>query len=130
MKLHLDDHTGIHAIDAYDAGGVTIDGRRYAGSLIVSARSVTAAWPVDHAAQLTEGHLAAIEAHEVEIVLLGAGHVRRGVDPRLMVWFAERGMGLEVMDSGAACRTYNVLAGEGRSVAAAIIVEAAATGPA
>lgn len=70
--------------------------------------------------------LAALLSLPVEILLLGTGRSLRFPEPRVLVDFRMRGIGLEVMDTPAACRTYNILLAEGRKVGAALIIEPAA----
>ncbi len=123
MKLHLDSPSDINVIQVYDDDGVVINDVRFNSSLIVSPDKLYTKWPVDRFEELNENHFADIVTQKIEIVLLGTGSSHRSVDPHHLIWFANRGMGLEAMDSRAACRTYNLLAGEGRSVAAALILD-------
>ena len=71
---------------------------------------------------LTEADFAALLAQQPEIVLLGTGRTQRFPHPRLSAALAAAHVGLEVMDTRAACRTYNILLGEGRRVVAAVIL--------
>jgi uncharacterized protein len=123
MKLHLEHTSGINLIRSWDESGIVINDSRHTLSLILSAERVTEDWPVHRTDELCEDACLAIIEHNAEIVLLGTGLRHQLVEPRYFAWFAERGMGLEVMDTGAACRTYNVLAGERRRVAAALILD-------
>ncbi len=123
MKLHLEDPRGIHVVQAVDAGGIVINETRHRHSLVVSAQQITPGWPVASANAIDEAACQAILAHDAEIVLIGTGARHVILAPRLHAWFAGRGMGLEIMDTAAACRTYNVLAGEARRVVAALVIE-------
>ncbi len=123
MKLQLENPRGINVVRAFDADGIVVNETRYSRSLILSAQQVTDDWPVSTIADFDESACQSIARHEAEIVLLGTGAAHRQVDSRYMAWFAQRGMGLEVMDTSAACRTFNVLVGEERRVVAALIVE-------
>ncbi len=80
-------------------------------------------WPVARFAEVTYETLAPIAAaaDELELLLIGAGPRFARVDPGLQSAFQAHGVAVEAMDTGAACRTYNVLLGEGRAVAAALI---------
>lgn len=110
------------AIDAYGNGGFRFAGMSHRGSLMILA-SGCYAWDVTEASDLTPEHFARALAEKGDIgfVLLGTG--RRQVFPARAVRdaFASAGIGLEAMDTGAALRTFNVLLGEGRPVAAALI---------
>lgn len=122
MKFHLENTSGIHIVQSYDASGVVINESRYTSSLILSPRRITENWPVRYIEEFDESACHGIADHGGEIVLLGTGARYRMVDPRFLAWFARHGMGLEVMDSRAACRTYNILAGEQRPVVAALVI--------
>jgi uncharacterized protein len=118
---------GRQIIESYGDGRFRVSGTLFTGSILVFAER-TIAWPVADFAQLTAASLeplhAAGTAGLVDVVLLGCG-VRMGLVPdRLRAALRAAGIVLEPMDTGAACRTYNVLAAEGRRVAAALIAVA------
>jgi uncharacterized protein len=123
MKLHLSTATGVHLITGYGDGYVEVDARRYEASLVVLPDRVIADWPVPSFDALTSLHLGALAEHRPEIVLLGTGRRHRFPAPALLADLIMHDIGLEVMDSRAACRTYNILVAEGRRVAAALILE-------
>lgn len=109
-------------IQAYGEGRFRISGEAVTGSIVVWPDGWTA-WPVTDAAPLTAEDLAPLRAlaGTVDILLIGCG-TRFGPEPAgLRASVKAIGMALEWMDTGAACRTYNVLIGEGRRVAAALI---------
>jgi uncharacterized protein len=111
---------GRQLIEAYGGGGFRIAGRRWLGSVLVFPGR-TLAWPVATAALLTLDSLSPIWAEPSELLVLGSG---RGIAPPpsgLRQALRDHGMGLEIMDTGAACRTFNFLLAEGRLVAAALI---------
>lgn len=83
---------------------------------------ITEDWKVQNIEALDRHNIEALAALEPELVLLGTGDVLRFPDPRLLVNLTHAGIGAEVMDTRAACRTYNILAEEGRNVAAALII--------
>ncbi len=113
---------GRQVIQSYGGGGFLVSGERHTGSLLVfptaTAPLDVAIWP-----DLTAGHLAAVFAAEpsVEVLLMGCGPQIRPLDPTIRSVLRERRIGIELMDTGAACRTYNVLMAEDRRVAAALI---------
>ncbi len=115
---------GRQIIESYGEGRFRVGGALHAGSILVFADR-TEAWPVSALAALTPASLeplrAAGAAGLVDVVLLGCGP-RMGLVPEaLRGLLRAAGIVLEPMDTGAACRTYNVLAAEGRRVAAALI---------
>ena len=123
MKLHLDRPGMMNFITAFDPQYVQVNQTRHASSLIVLRERLIDNWPVRTPEDLTEADFEALAGLGVEIVLLGTGRSQRFPHPRLTSRLLSQRIGLEVMDTGAACRTYNILSGEGRSVAAALIVE-------
>jgi uncharacterized protein len=123
MKLSLDKGTASHRISHYDALGVTINETVYTRDLIVMPESLITDWASAPVEELTLAHFDALTGHDREIVLLGTGPHQAFPPARLMAAFARYGIGLEVMDTAAACRTYNVLMAEDRRVAAALIMQ-------
>ena len=99
-----------------------INGVAYGQSLVVLPKRMLAAWGPDSAADLRAGDFEAIARLAPEIVLLGTGRQQRFPSPDLYRCLIEKGTGLEIMDTAAACRTYNILASEGRRVAAALLM--------
>ena len=124
MKFQLADHAGLNLFTAYDHDYVAVNHRRYHSSLIVLPDQVVEAWPPPDFEGLLDVHFTAILALAPEIVLLGTGSSLRFPHPRLTQMLTLAQIGVEVMDTPAACRTYNILAGEGRKVAAALILSA------
>ena len=121
MKLHRTENPGQQVFTGYGAGYVTVNNVRYERSVVVSPQSVSP-WPVGAFDELTAADFAFIAALEPEIVIFGTGAVQRFPRPELARALAATRAGVEVMDSKAACRTYNILAAEGRKVAAAILI--------
>ncbi|MDD3528961.1 MAG: Mth938-like domain-containing protein [Gallionellaceae bacterium] len=122
MKLHLANPAGVNLVTAYGDGFVEVNRERYGHSLILLPdQSVD--WPVAALADLNRAALAALVELRPALVILGTGRRHRFPHPDLYRDLIVTGIGLEHMDTGAACRTYNILATEGRAVAAALIVE-------
>lgn len=106
-------------VESYGPGGFRIGGERWTGSVLILTERVVA-WECSDAASLDAAALAAAFAGErIELLILGAGAA--AVAPAGRKAFQEAGIAVEAMDTGAACRTYNLLAGEGRAVGAALI---------
>lgn len=126
MKLHSSTTKQYQTVTGYDDRGVEINAQRFDFSLIVMPETAPRAWPVASFEALTEAHFEAIEADRPDVVILGTGARQRFVHPRLIAGLSARRIGVECMDSQAACRTYNILMGEGRKVTLALIIEGGA----
>lgn len=123
MKLHAPSTAGLLSITAYDAASIAVNGRPLTRSFLLTPQRLVEDWPPTSAAALTEADLAAVAALDCPIVLLGTGRRQHFPPPALLRPLIERQIGVEVMDSHAACRTYNILMAEGRAVAAALIID-------
>jgi len=121
LKLHPENRTGINFITASDGPTIQVNEDRHAAPLIVMAHQLVNSWPPQHFDELAAEHFTMLAQLGVEIILLGTGAKQRFPHPRLTRALMEQRIGIEVMDTGAACRTYNILVGEGRSVAAALL---------
>jgi uncharacterized protein len=122
MKFHLSAGEG-NAFTGYGAGYVRLGVVEYRENLLVTPERILAGWAAGGFDRLSEADFEALAALAPEVALLGTGPSLRFPGPRLMRPLVEAGIGLEVMDTPAACRTFNILAAEGRRVAAAILVE-------
>ena len=109
-------------ITAYGTGYVNVAGLRHTRNLIIMADRVIPGWGPTSAGEFLPEHMEALARLEPELVLVGTG--ARLVFPRheIMTSLPLMGIGLEFMDTGAACRAYNFLLGEDRRVAAALII--------
>jgi uncharacterized protein len=124
MPLAEEIITGSYSVQAYDKGQITINEKNYHQSLILSAQEIIAPWPVNTVRELTTEHLQPIVEQKPEVVLLGTGEQQQFPDIEILGFFAQLGLGLEVMNNGAACRTFNILVAEDRQVVAALIQSA------
>lgn len=122
MKLHLTQAAGQNLFTAYGDGYVQVNQQRFETSLIVMPSQLITDWPPRSLDQLTEAHFTHLATLQPEIVLLGTGAMLRFPHPRLSSPLSQAGIGFEVMDTFAAARTYNILMGEGRRVAAALLL--------
>ena len=113
-----------YAITAYTAGSVTVAGVEHRQSVRLSHREAAAPWPVTAFAEISAETIAPATTVGAEIVLIGTGRTLRFPRPDALRPLIEARIGYEVMDTSAACRTYNVLLGEGRQVAALLLFEA------
>jgi uncharacterized protein len=123
MQLSADSHGQRNLIAGYAAGELRLRDRVLTASAIVTASEVLP-WPVTRAEALTPELLEPLYALRVEVVLLATGVRQVWPPPALLAHAAARGVGLEVMDLGAACRTFNLLVGDQRPVALAAILGA------
>jgi uncharacterized protein len=128
MKFTQQRPAGLNVIRRYGADFISIGEEDIHGSCIISATSIEA-WPPKSVDELGLEHLAPLFALNPEVVVLSTG--ARQVFPRaaLRAEFASRKIGLEVMEIGAACRTYNVLVGEERRVLVAVMLPGPSKGP-
>ena len=126
MKLHSDNTQQYQTVTGYDAGGVEINAQRFDFSLIVMPEVPPRAWEVARFDDLAASHFEQIAADNPDVVVLGTGERQRFVHPRLTASLSDKRIGVECMDSHAACRTYNILMGEGRKVTLALIIDGAA----
>jgi uncharacterized protein len=120
VKLQASAPSRVNAFTGYGDGYVLVNGVRREASLIVLPERIVD-WPVASFAALTELDFERIAELKPEVVLLGTGARLRFPHARLAAPLARAGIGLEVMDLQAACRTYNILAAEERVVAAALV---------
>jgi uncharacterized protein len=122
MKFHREiAGTNLRLIRSYAPGRIVTSHETLLASAVIAPAAVIPDWPPRSAAELAMAHLDALLALEPEVVLLGTGARLSFPDRALLAALMARGIGVEVMDTAAACRTYNVLAGEGRRVVAGLI---------
>lgn len=122
MKLHTDPRTG-NTVTAHGEGYVAINGERHAGSLIVQPDALDTTWQVASIAALEPSHIERLLATGADILILGTGRRQQFPPLALLKPVIAAGRTVDVMDTSAACRTYNILMSEGRTVAAALIIE-------
>ena len=122
MKIEREQAEGRNTFTGYGDGYVEVNRARYTQSLVVSGERLITDWPAASVDSLAADHLAAIVELKPEIVLLGTGKAFSFPDAALLAPLYKAGIGVEAMDTPAACRTYNILLGEGRNVVAALIV--------
>lgn len=124
MKFHLAQPEGLNLLTGYGRDYVEINGERYqAASLAITPNEIVEDWRVSGFETLNENHFQALLALQPEIALLGTGNALRFPHPRLSASLINAGIGLEVMDTGAACRTYNILVAEGRRVVMGLLID-------
>ena len=122
MKIEREQAEGRNMFTGYGPGYVEVNRNRHSASLLVSGDRLVTDWPITGVEQLSADHLAAIVEMKAEIVLLGTGATFAFPEPARLAPLHKARIGVEVMDTPAACRTYNILLGEGRNVVAALII--------
>jgi uncharacterized protein len=122
MKFHLSTGEG-NVFTGYGKGYVRLGVVEYRGNLLVTPERIVEGWAAGGFDHLTENDFAALAALAPEVALLGTGATLRFPPPPLTRALVDAGIGLEVMDTPAACRTFNILAAEGRRVAAGVLLD-------
>ena len=122
MKLQPD-KSDVQSITGYGAGWVAIDGERFTRSVVISSAGDRFDWECRSFADIGAAHFARIATLDAELVLFGSGERIRFPNPAWLAGLHTRRIGVETMDTRAACRSYNILAGEGRRVVAAFLIE-------
>ena len=122
MKLHATSAGAAKTITAYGDDHVKVNGERHDTSVIVTAEAVRP-WTAPSFEALSAEDFKPFTDLGVEIVVLGTGSRQRFPHPRLTAALARAQIGVEVMDTKAACRTYNILVAEARKVALAVVFE-------
>lgn len=122
MKFAQDSQDEGYIITAYDNDSVSINGIAFNQSLIVSPEKLEKNWDILAIEQLQATHIDTVLSFNPELILIGTGD--KLVFPAIEVYSAiiKRGIGVDFMDTGAACRTYGILRSEGRNVVAGIII--------
>ena len=122
MRFAEDDNPGRYQIRSYSAGEIAVNDERLTRSLVVSAARLIRDWPPQRFEDITREDLGIAAGLDPEILILGTGARVRFPHPSLVAGLQAQGIGVEVMDTAAACRTYNVLASEQRHVVAALLM--------
>ena len=122
MKFALDDGAQGYAIQSYGAGLVVVNNRRLQRSLLLLPDRLIDDWRPQTCAELRDADFSHLLELDPDIVLLGTGVQQRFPAPHTYRSLITAGIGLEIMGTPAACRTYNVLMSEGRRVAAALLL--------
>jgi uncharacterized protein len=122
MRFAEDINDAQFLIRAYGSGQVTVNEEILTRSLVISPEHLIRDWPPQCLSELTREHLDIATALNPEILIIGTGAHLRFPHPSLLARLQAHGIGVEVMDTPAACRTYNILVSEGRRVAAALLM--------
>jgi uncharacterized protein len=123
MKFQPDLQDGVNLISRQEAARIQVGPRPFEASVVVPWVGEPLPWDAPRFETLTAGHFERIAALNPEVVIFGSGARIRFPHPSLLRPLIERRIGVETMDTAAACRTYNVLASERRNVVAALLIE-------
>ena len=122
MKLQPD-KSDVQTLTAHGPGWVAVNNERIENSVVVGSRGERFAWDCSRFDELGAEHFAQLAELGAELIIFGSGSRIRFPRPVWLQPLMARRTGVETMDTGAACRTYNILAGEGRHVVAALLIE-------
>ncbi|MDA7415664.1 Mth938-like domain-containing protein [Xenophilus arseniciresistens] len=122
MKLQPD-KADVQILTAHGPGWVAVNGERVAHSVVVGSRDERQAWECESFEDLDARHFDVLAGMRPEVVIFGSGSRIRFPRPAWIAPLVKQGVGVETMDTAAACRTYNILAGEGRHVVVALLIE-------
>ena len=122
MKLHHSNQDGLNIIRAYTDNSVTINEETFTRSVVVQAHYLEPTWLPQSIDEIDSAAIRELAKLDTEIILLGTGQKQHFPDRRLFVSLYDNNIGIEVMDTPAACRTYNILLEEGRAVTAALLI--------
>lgn len=123
MKLNLELNPALNLITGYGDDHLMINQIRHAGNLVLTPRQIVPGWAAGGFEGLTTEDIGGLCELSVEVVLIGTGERQRFPAPQLLRPLIEARIGFEIMSLPAACRTYNILASEGRSVAIAALFD-------
>ena len=113
---------GVNYIRAYAPGQINVNDKLLSASFVITPTALMENWPPQRFEDISLEHLQATLALSPEILIIGTGPTLRFPEARIMAEIQQRGIGLEVLDTAAACRTYNVLVSEDRKVVAALLM--------
>ncbi len=122
MQISIDHGQG-YQIHSYQNKIITIGEHHYTSNIIVTADKIISPWAIQFIQQLTPADCQIFTELDITVLIVGTGEQQQFLDAQLLAYFASYRIGVEVMNTAAACRTFNVLAAEQRKVAAALIID-------
>ncbi len=121
MKLHAQAPSALNTVTGYGPGYIDVNRVRHAGALLLTPDAPVQAWEAGSLDGVQPRHFAPVLSCAPEVVLIGTGAVQRFLPPPVTLPLVQAGVGFEVMDTAAACRTFNILVAEGRRVVGAFL---------
>lgn len=122
MQISLDGQRTANIIQAYGQGFITVNTKHFYHSIVIAPDQIMADWSPQRFADLRLSDIDLLTTFNPEILLLGTGDSQQFPHPEVLKPLISQGIGFEIMDTPAACRTYNIIVAEGRQVAAALIL--------
>lgn len=122
MKLHLDNNTAGYRVSSYQNGSIVVNEEVLTQSFVLTPKTLIRDWPPQEFAALERDHFESVAGLKPQIVLLGSGARQQFPPAEVTRPLIDAGIAVEIMDTGAACRTYNILSSEDRNVAAALLM--------
>ena len=117
------EHSSAQSITGYGPGWISVGAEKITRSIILGSNGLRLDWPCTRFEDLTPAHFSQLAELEAEVIVFGSGTRTRFAPPAWLQPLMAKRVGVESMDTQAACRTYNILAGEGRNVIAALMLE-------
>ncbi len=122
MQFNLDSNVGKYQINSFQPGQVVINKQTYINSIIIAPEKIITNWQPQNYAEISEYDLKSILDLSPQIVIIGTGEQQHFLEQELLLPFLKQGIGIEIMNTDAACRTYNVLMSEGRNIVAGLLL--------
>ena len=122
MKFAQDSQDEGYVITAYGDGSISINGKAFNNSLIITKTTLNESWNIRSIDLLQATHIEQILIHNPELIIIGTGEKLVFPDIETYSGIIKQGIGVDFMDTRAACRTYNILMSEGRNVVAGLII--------
>ncbi len=123
VKLHQDPSQALNTVTGYGPGYVEVNKVRHEQSVVIAPEGEIQPWPVSSFDALEPAHFESLRRLDPEVVIFGSGGRLRFAHPRLTTSLTSERIGVDSMDTQAACRTYNILMSEGRRVVLALLIE-------
>ncbi len=123
MKFAEDHNHSRYQLTGYESDGVEINGLMHKKSFVLSPMELVNDWQPQELSALTVEHFDAIYAMKPEVIILGTGTVQIFPDREILKYLVQNRIGYEIMDTPAACRTFNIIMAEGRTVVAGMFIK-------
>ncbi len=123
MKFAEDHNSSRYKITGYDAEGVEINGKTFKESFILSPMEFISDWQPQDLSSLSVEHFAGLYEMKPEVIILGTGAKQVFPDREILKYLVQNRIGYEIMDTQAACRTFNIIMAEGRNVVAGMFIK-------
>ncbi len=117
------DHSSAQSITGYGPGWISVGSEKITRSVVLTSSGQRLDWPCERFEDITPAHFARLAELDAEVIVFGSGSRTRFAPPAWLQPLMAKRVGVEAMDTQAACRTYNILVGEGRNVAVALLLE-------